>query len=56
MMEVDIVVIQIQMATNVDHDKELFHAKNYNKNKTFNSLFEFLPVHIEVERQEHENS
>ena len=33
MMEVKIEVKQIQMSMNVDHDKELFHAKNYNKKK-----------------------
>jgi len=41
MMEVNFVVKQIQTATNVDHDKELFHAKSYNK-KIFLIFHQFL--------------
>jgi hypothetical protein len=53
MMEVNIEEEQIQMAMNVDHDKELVHAKNIIKIIKFIIIYVLL-VHFVVELLEYE--
>jgi hypothetical protein len=53
MMEVNIEEEQIQMAMNVDHDKELVHARNIIKIIKFIIIY-FLLVHFVVELLEYE--